>query len=868
MSYQIFFLLILITFVDVIAQDKIPDFQYFFIDNDKYILVSTDNKMKDKGEIWVCNKEGLVLRKHKIFQGYDNDVYYYNDYPKIIGYYYPSSLLIYWCQGYYFSYSITNYEEKILFKETYELLRKYTPDDNYSSLPFQFDPSSGVLILGQTPEKIEIDVVTGNSKEVKFPDEGMPIIKIDNSNYLMAELYEGDDPFPRHRIYTYNINTKQKSKIYLSGGTLNGEPVGDYIFYNYRDYKNGRSAIFNVKTKVIKDISIWPLWGTGQILPDGSLVLSSTNARYLYNPKTNKLEKINFTDGIYYDPIRKMMLEYSSDELKGYWLDKNGNKELAFDLRKDPGIPKMVPGFQSSFIAKYDTKGQSFSNIKNGSYLWPHHAQFELDALHTAWEDMNLDGYNDLIIQYLHWNDNKEAIDILFSDKSGGFTGYHRIFISPYMIFTAPGVLVALKDVTPFSGGKVNFEGWRLIFNPQTNNLELYKVNKINVDPKLYTKASDYTEECKDINNNSFNNYYAWEKPKMGEYWTIYFNGKRLAPFIRISDKDNYLDLDGDGFRDYVRLLGENITNKMRTIFGDEKSSNIPKRYVDITLSNSGGKIIELNQDPRFSDIGDFNGDNLSDVAFTYTTNRKFFSIIYGNKNPDLIEMKTYNSNGDCEMILAVDINNDGKAELISRSGGDFRVFYFNDQKELVQQTSDPEIRFSEFQYAAFDRINNDETLDYVAISLFDTEKGYITATTYIGELTNNTYKLHGSKQKWLDFETPTKQYLEEYAKWEARQKQNSSSNRPYCSVCKGTGATYSDLECSDCRYCKGRGYIVSQGFSTSSRYEMWYGREVMVNRTYNTYSSSVCGICYGAGSFCYNGIALCSHCNGSGREP
>jgi hypothetical protein len=63
MSYKKFFLFILITFVDVVAQDKIPDFQYIFIDNGKYILVSTDNKIKDKGEIWVCNKEGLVLRK-------------------------------------------------------------------------------------------------------------------------------------------------------------------------------------------------------------------------------------------------------------------------------------------------------------------------------------------------------------------------------------------------------------------------------------------------------------------------------------------------------------------------------------------------------------------------------------------------------------------------------------------------------------------------------------------------------------------------------------------------------------------------------------------------------------------------------------
>jgi hypothetical protein len=72
MSYQIFYLLILITFVDVIAQDKIPDFQYFFVDKDKYILVSTDNKIKDKGEIWVCNKEGLVLRKQLRIASYKN----------------------------------------------------------------------------------------------------------------------------------------------------------------------------------------------------------------------------------------------------------------------------------------------------------------------------------------------------------------------------------------------------------------------------------------------------------------------------------------------------------------------------------------------------------------------------------------------------------------------------------------------------------------------------------------------------------------------------------------------------------------------------------------------------------------------------
>jgi hypothetical protein len=63
MSYKKFFLFILITFVDVIAQDKIPDFQYFFVDKDKYILVSTDNKIKDKGEIWVLNKDRLVLIK-------------------------------------------------------------------------------------------------------------------------------------------------------------------------------------------------------------------------------------------------------------------------------------------------------------------------------------------------------------------------------------------------------------------------------------------------------------------------------------------------------------------------------------------------------------------------------------------------------------------------------------------------------------------------------------------------------------------------------------------------------------------------------------------------------------------------------------
>ena len=63
MSYKKVFLFILITFADVVAQDKIPDFQYVFIDNGKFILVSTDNKIKDKGEIWVCNKEGLVLRK-------------------------------------------------------------------------------------------------------------------------------------------------------------------------------------------------------------------------------------------------------------------------------------------------------------------------------------------------------------------------------------------------------------------------------------------------------------------------------------------------------------------------------------------------------------------------------------------------------------------------------------------------------------------------------------------------------------------------------------------------------------------------------------------------------------------------------------
>jgi hypothetical protein len=313
--------------------------------------------------------------------------------------------------------------------------------------------------------------------------------------------------------------------------------------------------------------------------------------------------------------------------------------------------------------------------------------------------------------------------------------------------------------------------------------------------------------------------------------------------------------------------LGEDITDKMRKILRDEKSSKIPKRYVDINLSKSGEKIIELDQDPRFSDIGDFNGDNLSDVAFTYTTNRKLFSIIYGNKNPDLIEMKTYNSNGDCEMILAVDINNDGKAELISRSGGDFRVFYFNDQKELVQQTSDPEIRFSEFQYAAFERINNDEILDYVAISLFDTEKGYITATTYIGELTNNTYKLHGSKQKWLDFETPTRKYIEEYTKWEERQKQTKNSQRPKCSVCWGSGAVFSDYEYR-CDYCKGRGYITTEGFSASSKYEMWNGREVMVNRMYNTYSTSTCGICYGSGVKLGRGLFTCNHCNGTGEEP
>jgi hypothetical protein len=63
MSYKKFFLFILITFVDVVAQDKIPDFQYFFVDKDKYILVSNDNKIKDKGEIWVLNKDRLVLRK-------------------------------------------------------------------------------------------------------------------------------------------------------------------------------------------------------------------------------------------------------------------------------------------------------------------------------------------------------------------------------------------------------------------------------------------------------------------------------------------------------------------------------------------------------------------------------------------------------------------------------------------------------------------------------------------------------------------------------------------------------------------------------------------------------------------------------------
>jgi hypothetical protein len=63
MSYKKFFLFILITFADVVAQDKIPDFQYFFVDKDKHILVSTDNKIKYKGEIWVLNKDGLVLRK-------------------------------------------------------------------------------------------------------------------------------------------------------------------------------------------------------------------------------------------------------------------------------------------------------------------------------------------------------------------------------------------------------------------------------------------------------------------------------------------------------------------------------------------------------------------------------------------------------------------------------------------------------------------------------------------------------------------------------------------------------------------------------------------------------------------------------------
>ncbi|MBE2253879.1 MAG: VCBS repeat-containing protein [Myxococcus sp.] len=854
------------------------------------VSASAQNGAFRVGQVVVANGHYLLFDRDTFFKNYRVEVYR-NDGrklfqspvfataqssedrqapPEILGVLERMNVVLYAGAGRLYAYDyVTNHET--------ELVVSHAPERPPRLSSFRFDPVGGVVLRklesdeGAGPFSFEIDVAANIATPLPLPGSATPVRKRADGSYLAFEntsTWKGSEVVDQ-RFTLWNFRPGQAPRPLARGGGRVTGIVGDVLVVEGRksevslyELETGKPAggspnrvAFigrNGKETWFLDEESYVLTRTGVSGKPGKPGRVSIQMPRLYN--TRSLFARHPATG---------ELLYFNSTTRQFTVPSSGAPESWPVVLLQSGQPPLKSSHSCRFAAvlreSVDVRGGSLDSTRKGIYSWAHDAQRAIDFINTAWEDIDEDGANDLLIQYVNWKPELEAVDILFGDGKGGFSGRRRIKC-PGKLYTAPGILrlhsAENTDHQPWVGCHIRH-------NKATNQLDVFEVKDLSTSGSTY-KPENNCEQSIGAEGYEYH-FFAQAKQVEGE-WSLLQDNQPLTRALEFRHRYNNTDYNQDGKTDNVSVSDGNS----RRFPGAQVPAG---KTITFYLSSAGGgssteTVHSLPGDVQAAQVGDFNGDGFPDLAIAFEQDRHQLMIVYGGKAP---EARQYRVKATLDTMLPVDLDADGRAELTSRHGGDLDITSFDSAMAIVREQRIGDIRFSEYNYAAFDRINADGTLDYAAISLYDSRKGEISVTPYLGEFSQNQYVLHGAKQKWMDFEGQMAANLKAYNAWKARQEASKSSSRKVCIVCSGSGTSVrnSTTECKLCRSCGGSGRFTSGGYGgASSRYETWNGREVMVTRFYNSYSSTRCSSCGGTGEVCYEGYAPCEHCGGSGREP
>lgn len=836
------------------------------VTGDRYLLFDRDTYYKNY-RVEVYRHDGVRLFQGQVFTSAEsqNDR---SDPPHLLGVFERSNSVLYAAAGSLYAYNYSTNQETRLAR----------PDSQHlsSSDAFIADPAAGVVFRklskaeGTGPFSFELDVATNTVVPLPLPSSATPVRKQADGSYLAFENSSTwkDDALVSSRFTISQFRAGERPRVLLKGsGNVSGR-IGDDLVIE--DPKRGTSLYALDAGKLVT----FP-GQHGQFiarnakescfLDEKSYVLTCLKAAGKSAAASIQMPRVYYARWMFAKhPVSGDLLFFDSTT-RQFTVPGRGDAQTwpVVSLQSDgkPAESKYDCRFAAVLRESLDVRGGPVSGTDKGTYSWSHHAPSSIDFINTAWEDIDEDGARDLLIQYVHWKPELEAVDIVFGDGKGGFAGHQRVKCAG-KLYTAPGLMrlhsAETTDDQPWIGCHVRH-------NKTTNQLDVYDVKDLAARGSTYQPANNCEQA---VEKNGYAYHFLAQSKRAGQPWSLIQDNQPLTRVVEFRKRYDNTDYNRDGKTDDVLVSDGNSRRLPGAAAPTEKT-------VTFLLTTPAGEraksVHSLPGDVQAAQVGDFNGDNFPDLAIAFKQDRRQLMIVYGGAAPADFERRLYGVQATLDTMLPVDLDGDGRAELTSRHGGDLDIISFDAAKAVAREQRLQDIRFSEFNYAAFDRINSDGTLDYAAISLFDARKGEVSVTPYIGEFSGDRYVLHGARQKWMDFQGQVDAYLKEYNAWKAAQQASQTASRKVCSVCSGSGMNVraATTECRMCGSCSGQGRFTSGGYGgSSSRYETWNGREVMVTRFYNSYSSTTCSTCGGTGEVCYHGYAPCEHCGGSGREP
>lgn len=841
------------------------------VGKEHHLLFDTDTSFKNY-RVEVYRNDGQRLFRHQLFSSAKDAGP--NDDAKVVGLLERLNVVLYAGKGVLYAYDYTtNQERRVVMQPA------GSPPVRFSAYDSPVvDPAAGLVFWQAAaqpsggPRNFQFDLAANTSTALDLPGEARAVRRQADGSYLLFENSSTwkDDVLLKEQFKLLRWEPKAGTtpKVLLQQPGNVSDVVGEHLVV--RNAKTGGLSLVALESAKVAVVS--GVKGTLLALKgdDASFLAEDEQTLTRFNLKTKKaVRQASFPKHyalrwLVAQHPRSGDLLYFNHTTRQFTLPGAGDSAswplVSLQSEGKPVEAKFTCRYQAVLRESVDTKGEVFSSTAKGSYSWPHYAQRDIDVINTAWEDLNDDGAPDLVIQYVNWRPELAAVDVVFGDGKGGFTGYRRLKCDG-KLYTAAGVLrTNAKEVTD----NQPWVGCHVRFNKVTKALDVYDVKDLAKPGSTFQPVNDCEQSLEKDGTYAYR-FLAQHKPGGGP-WQLMQDNQPLTRAIEFKKRHDHTDYNRDGRVDSVR-----VEDGKRRLPGDTRPV---QRAVIISLAGAAGSepvSFPLPGDVRVAQPADFNGDDYPDLAVAFTDAPHRLMIVYGGATARDFEPKTYRVKASLQSLLPVDLDGDGRAELTSRNGGALDVLSFDEKRELAREQRLDDLRFSEFTYASFDRINLDGTLDYAAISLFDTPKGEVTVTPYLGEFSGGGYVLHGAKQKWMDFEGQFDAYMKEYNAWKARQEAAAARSRGgSCKACGGVGARVGqgETECRSCGSCGGSGRFTTSGNGVSSRYETWNGRDVMVTRFYNTYASSRCSTCDGSGEVCYRGYGLCTRCGGSGREP